>query len=80
MGMNRRSFLKNMGALVGIAYISPTSLIPNIPVNGNTLISPNVMAQEALSQLEWTLTFVEPAMKKLAEDIDMEIYNSITKG
>jgi len=48
--------------LVGFAYITPTSLIPKIPIKttGNTLMNPNVITQEALSELEWALTFTKP--------------------
>lgn len=37
--MDRRSFLKRIGMLVGISYVAPVALIPNIP-NTPTIIIP----------------------------------------
>jgi len=71
--MNRRFFLKSMGAFLGLTYIAPTSLIPNMSVSGNTFISPAAVAQEALTRLEFALIFTKPAMIQVADKIDMEL-------
>lgn len=79
--MKRRSFLKRVGMLVGFAYMSPISLIPEIPLIpnsfvkpvANSFVNPNVIATKALSELEWALTFIKPAMQKLADTVDKDI-------
>jgi len=75
--MDRRSFLKRSGMLIGISYVAPFTLIkssmPPMPITKipsiNTWVQPSEIAREALSELEWAL-FVKPAGHELAEKVD----------
>ena len=53
--MKRRNFLKGIGVLMGMAYVNPVALIPDIVVKGNTFMTPNAVAAEALSLMEDSL-------------------------
>lgn len=60
MNMNRRLFMKGMGAFLGVCYVNPLSL--SVPISmkkpsGNMLISPSDIAKEALTLLENNLVF-----------------------
>lgn len=90
--MKRRSFLKGFGAFLCLAYTNPIGLIPEtIPIinPGNTFISPDVVASEALTLLENNLCFsvgafqkeiIEPGIQKLADDVDKDMFNNYLKG
>jgi len=78
--MKRRTFLKGLGACLGLMYTNPIALIPDI--GGNHLVHPSVVAKEALWALEDNLCFsldsfskkfIEPATIKLAESVDKEM-------
>jgi len=62
--MKRRSFLKRVGTLIGLSFVNPIALIPDIPAiipktvyAGNQFVKPHVIAAGALSLLENELTF-----------------------
>lgn len=82
--MNRRSFLKRAGMLIGLSYVAPLSLIePTQIINsapGNVLMTQAEMASEALGHLEYSLTFIQPAMEKLCDNIDEDIWRAIKNG
>lgn len=80
--MNRRSFLKRAGTLVGLSYVSPFSLLETIPIvpkipSSNAWVHPNEIAKEALEHLEFSLQFIQPAMEKLCDNIDEDIWRTI---
>jgi hypothetical protein len=67
--MKRRSFLKRVGALIGLSFVNPIALIPEVPKYitvsapiGNCFVAPNAIAAEALALLENNL-FNEAAKK-----------------
>lgn len=92
--MKRRSFLKGFGAFLCLAYANPIGLVsetilPIAPiVKGNYIVSPDVIASEALSLLEDNLCFslgafqkeiIEPGIQKLADDVDKDIFNNFKR-
>ena len=86
--MNRRSFIKRLGALVGLAHANPVALIPEVPSYitvsmpiGNQLVRPETIASEALALLEEDLCmrYIRPAAEKLAENIDKDIANQLMR-
>lgn len=76
--MNRRSFLKRVGALLSLAYVNPIGLIPE---SKNTLASPFEVAVESKPYFlgSFSKKFIEPAMQKLANKIDEDILNQLMK-
>jgi hypothetical protein len=87
--MNRRSFIKKVGALIGIAYTNPIALIPKIPSHitistpiESQFIKPDYIASEgalALQQEDLCMRYIRPAAKKLAKNIDEDIARQIMR-
>ncbi len=62
--MKRRSFLKGVGTMIGLSFVNPIALIPEVtsamPVVvsvGNSFVTTNAMIAEALALLEEDLIF-----------------------
>lgn len=85
--INRRSFLKGIGACLALCYVNPVALVPDLPI-GNQFVRPEDIAAEVLTYFEKDLVFtntfcaekyVEPAMRKLAENMDNNIIKIIRR-
>ena len=81
--MNRRSFIKRAGALLGIAYTLPTALIPDVPVavsTGNHFVPISDMNKHFYHSLNgFSDKFIKPAFKKMTDDMDNFMTNEILK-
>ena len=72
--MKRRSFLKGISSLIGLAYLSPVGLL-----TPNKVQTKNIQ-YESLSMDSFSEKIIAPAMKKLANDIDKYAFNLIKEN